>query len=112
VKIAYRRPSPVQEFSHRLRGSYDSLLNQITKAIFPDDGQAALRDHSTLARHIESFDHAMKLNSSTAFHAVMLRPEGECMAERLGALDEAIFFVERREGGTGSTRISAVPGCE
>lgn len=71
-------------------------------------------DHSTVARRIDNLERALKLKLFDRLpRGYVLTAEGERIAERMGALEEAVFAIQRLEGGEaaieGRVRISAPP---
>lgn len=71
-------------------------------------------DHSTVARRMDSLERALKIKLFDRLpRGYVLTVEGERIAERVGALEEAVFSIERLEGGEaaieGRVRISAPP---
>ncbi|MGY3698030.1 DNA-binding transcriptional LysR family regulator [Bradyrhizobium sp. USDA 3240] len=71
-------------------------------------------DHSTVARRVDSLERALKIKLFDRLpRGYVLTAEGERIAERVGALEEAVFSIQRLEGGeaavNGRVRISAPP---
>ncbi|MFB9268519.1 LysR family transcriptional regulator [Bradyrhizobium erythrophlei] len=71
-------------------------------------------DHSTVARRINSLERALKIKLFDRLpRGYVLTAEGERIAERVGALEDAVFSIQRLEGGEaeieGRVRISAPP---
>jgi DNA-binding transcriptional LysR family regulator len=71
-------------------------------------------DHSTVARRIDSLERALKIKLFDRLpRGYVLTAEGERIAGRVGALEEAVFAIQRLEGGEavieGQVRISAPP---
>ncbi|PAY06312.1 MULTISPECIES: LysR family transcriptional regulator [Bradyrhizobium] len=71
-------------------------------------------DHSTVARRIDSLERALKIKLFDRLpRGYVLTAEGERIAERVGSLEEAVFSIQRLEGGeaaiNGRVRISAPP---
>jgi DNA-binding transcriptional LysR family regulator len=71
-------------------------------------------DHSTVARRIDSLERALKIKLFDRLpRGYVLTVEGERISERVGALEEAVFSIQRLEGGEsaieGQVRISAPP---
>lgn len=71
-------------------------------------------DHSTVARRVDSLERALKIKLFDRLpRGYVLTVEGERIAERVGTLEEAVFSIQRLEGGEaaieGRVRISAPP---
>jgi DNA-binding transcriptional LysR family regulator len=71
-------------------------------------------DHSTVARRIDSLERALKIKLFDRLpRGYVLTEEGERIAERVGTLEEAVFSIQRLEGGKtaidGRVRITAPP---
>lgn len=71
-------------------------------------------DHSTVARRIDSLERALKIKLFDRLpRGYVLTAEGERVAERVGVLEEAVFSIQRLQGGAaaieGQVRISAPP---
>src|ERR1700733_6980994 len=70
-------------------------------------------DHSTVARRIATLEQALGLKLFDRMpRGYALTAEGEQVAERVGAVETAVFAVERLSGGDmveGRVKISAPP---
>lgn len=71
-------------------------------------------DHSTVARRIDSLERALNMKLFDRLpRGYVLTAEGERIAERVGVLEEAVFSIQRLQGGEaaieGRVRISAPP---
>lgn len=71
-------------------------------------------DHSTVARRIDSLERALNMKLFDRLpRGYVLTLEGERIAERVGVLEEAVFSIQRLQGGEaaieGRVRISAPP---
>ena len=71
-------------------------------------------DHSTVSRRIDSLERALKIKLFDRLpRGYVLTAEGERIAKRVSALEQAVFSIQRLEGGEaaieGRVRISAPP---
>ena len=71
-------------------------------------------DHSTVSRRIDSLERALKIKLFERNpRGYVLTAEGERIAKRVSALEQAVFSIQRLEGGEaaieGRVRISAPP---
>lgn len=71
-------------------------------------------DHSTVARRIDSLERALNMKLFDRLpRGYVLTVEGERIAERVAVLEEAVFSIQRLQGGEaaieGRVRISAPP---
>jgi DNA-binding transcriptional LysR family regulator len=71
-------------------------------------------DHSTVARRIDSLERSLKIKLFDRLpRGYVLTTDGERIADRVGSLEEAVFSIQRLEGGDatieGRVKISAPP---